>query len=531
MTLTRIIEIENNLANILVKSWQSVFQSYMTRLLVALKAGNEDAARKIVSNFSLDTMLDGLDKTLNAYSSMAFRFGTQQAATTPSSVNDMHDNSIELFKAMVTQNVAEQVKKASLKVISDFNKVKKADDSILHEFKSFADKVTTTAERNLRMATTLHTNRLASYGATAEMNLLGIKEYTINGQLDKKICPVCRVQHGRIFQVSDARNLLQKVLKTKDPDKLKELQPWPNVKQAARMSIMKPADLVTNGWHIPPYHGNCRCLIIKIEDVPALSMEAKPSSIASGANKLRYEPNQWDFIASGLEASQANLEAWKKALGVSPMQLLGKLFGEPAGLMTRDFLDTRGLKATLTDKELSFDVNNVLFGSKNPVTFKGGIDLLNKTGGLDILNVAEEDAGLAGEILDSAVEGFKQAGLDAVALNANVGNGSYAMAKYGFVPRDTTEWGRLKKISIAPKWKAVKKKLPPKVVNVIDNILSSDDPQAIWDLADITFKTEKGALGEYLLKDTQWWAKLDLNDQHSMARFDNYFKDEPVQVW
>ena len=35
-----------------------------------------------------------------------------------------------LFKKSITQNVLVQVKKASQKVIKDFNKVKKADDSI-----------------------------------------------------------------------------------------------------------------------------------------------------------------------------------------------------------------------------------------------------------------------------------------------------------------------------------------------------------------------------------------------------------------
>ena len=168
MTITRIIDVETNLANILVKSWQGVFTSYMTRLLVALKAGNPEAATKIVEGFSLESMLTGIQKSLDAYAAMAFKYGTQQVSSSPTAKNDLYDSALTLFKNSITQNVTVQVKNSSLKVIANFNKVQKAE-SILNEFKSFADNVTNTAERNLRGAAQLHTSRLAAYGACAEM--------------------------------------------------------------------------------------------------------------------------------------------------------------------------------------------------------------------------------------------------------------------------------------------------------------------------------------------------------------------------
>jgi hypothetical protein len=521
MPISRIIAVENNLANILVESWHGVFQSYMTRLLIALKAGNPDAARKIVDTFTLDAMLDNLHKTLDAYTHMAFKYGTQQIATSSRATNDLHESAINLFKTSITQNVSVQVNKASQKVIEDFNKVQKFE-SILNEFKSFASNVTDAAERNLRMATQLHTSRLAAYGACAEMNVLGIKEYSINGQLDKRICPVCRVMHGRIFQVSDARSNLQKILNLKDPDKIKEYAPWPNVKEAANIARMSAEEIVIAGWQHPSWHGNCRCLIIKTKDVPELSMEAKPSSIVSGANRQKYVPNKWDFVSTGLDESPEVLAAWDRAFNISPMQLLSRLFGEPAGLMTRDFLGTRGFIAKLNQRDLEFEVNKSIFGSTHPIGFKGSISLETKSAVLDMLEFAEVDAAKAVDVLGSSIKGFEQAGIEVVNINANVGQGSFALARLGWCPRTPAEWRDLKNNYLKDSWAKMKNDVPDMVKTSVDSILASKDPQAIWELADIGYTVNGKGLGQTLLEDTQWWGALDLTDTHAMHRYHTF---------
>ena len=524
MPLTRIIDIENNLANILIKAWQGSYTSYTVRLLTALKAGNPDAARKLVAGLTATDPLEGVSKSINAYTNMAFRFGTQQITSTPTSKNDLHDSAVDLFKKSITENVVEQVQKSSLKIIDDFAKVQKAENSILQEFKSFAGKVSSTAERNLRMATQLHTSRLAGYGAMAEMNVLGITEYTVNAQLDKRVCPVCRVMHGRIFKVSDARPVLQKALKTKDVDTLKELMPWPSLKEATRMARMPSEDIIAEGWHLPPRHGNCRCLVIKLKDVPDLSMEAKPSSIESGANAKRYVPNPWDFVSTGLDNSPEVLEAWRKAFPISPMQLLAKLFGESPGLMTRDLLETRGFMATLNQRDLEFEVNNMIFGSQYPVGFKGSLSLETKSAIMDVLQFEEADAGIAKDVIDSAITGFQMAGATDVHVNANVGEGSFALARLGWCPRTPEEWAALKKTYLNRPWKAMKKDLPQMVQDTVDAILAATDPQAIWELADIGYQVNGKGLGQTLLEDTQWWGTLNLTDPHAMHRYNTLMK-------
>src|ERR1035437_8274360 len=310
MLISSIIAVENNLANILVKAWQGVFTSYMTRLLVALKAGNTDAAKIIVEDFSLNFMLNDLHKSLDAYTTMAFKYGTQQIASTSTATNDLHKESLILFQNSITQNVVVQVKKSSLKVIENFGKVQKAE-SILDEFKSFAGSVTSAAERNLRMATQLHTSRLAAYGATAEMTVLNITTYVNNAQLDKRLCPVCRVVHGRIFKVADARANLQKILQLKDPDKIKEYAPWPHVNEAETISRMSADEMVMAGWAHPPFHANCLVGDSQITSSSAITSAFKHwfageviTIVTSRNKKITVTPNHPILSRVGWKAAQ-----------------------------------------------------------------------------------------------------------------------------------------------------------------------------------------------------------------------------------
>ena len=80
----------------------------------------------------------------------------------------------------------------------------------------------------MNLASSLHTSRLSAFGYTAEANYLGVTEYQINEQLDGRTCLVCRMMHGKVFKVQDARNLLDLVVRTQNPDELKSLQPWPS---------------------------------------------------------------------------------------------------------------------------------------------------------------------------------------------------------------------------------------------------------------------------------------------------------------
>lgn len=124
---------------------------------------------------------------------------------------------------------------------------------VLHPFSSFMDSA---GKSYFNIASSLHTSRVSAYGFTAEAKALGLTEYQLSEQLDKRTCPVCQLMHGKKFKVDDARKLLQVVTRAVDPDDLKALQPWPkqDAKNLEAMAAMSADELVAKGWHTPPFH-------------------------------------------------------------------------------------------------------------------------------------------------------------------------------------------------------------------------------------------------------------------------------------
>ena len=145
--------------------------------------------------------------------------------------------------------------------------VRKAE--YVRPFVSFRERADSTAEQLLQLVSGLHTSRLSAFGFTIEASVTGVTSYAISAQLDNRVCPVCEYMHGKEFQVDDATDALGEILKADDPEALRTLQPWPKQddQNMSEFYEMTPAELVDRNWHIPPYHPNCRCLLVKVEDV------------------------------------------------------------------------------------------------------------------------------------------------------------------------------------------------------------------------------------------------------------------------
>jgi DNA topoisomerase IB len=79
----------------------------------------------------------------------------------------------------------------------------------------------------------------------------------------------CEYMHGKTFQVEDATDALNDILKADDPDDLKTLQPWPgqSKQDVSEMMEMTDEELIDRNWHLPPWHPACRCILVKVEDV------------------------------------------------------------------------------------------------------------------------------------------------------------------------------------------------------------------------------------------------------------------------
>ncbi len=136
-------------------------------------------------------------------------------------------------------------------------------------------------------------------------------------------------------------------------------------------------------------------------------------------------------------------------------------------------------------------------------------------------------------LLRNQIDLYNHLGLSYVKLNANVSTGSYAWARYGFLPTTREEWRLLvKRVSDKMSDHPDFDKMPDAVRADFQEIMKIPDPRAIWLLVDHPAMSPYRRNGEdgapfvtwanTLMKHQSWDGKLDLKDPEVMARFNSY---------
>lgn len=120
------------------------------------------------------------------------------------------------------------------------------------------------------VASSLQMSRMSNYGFLAEADSRGVTTYTVNEQLDSRICPVCRRMHGKTFSVKSAFAKLDTQIRITDPSDLKLLAPFPKQSKAglAELDSLSSEQLRARGFDTPPYHPHCRGLLKEAKSVP-----------------------------------------------------------------------------------------------------------------------------------------------------------------------------------------------------------------------------------------------------------------------
>jgi SPP1 gp7 family putative phage head morphogenesis protein len=128
----------------------------------------------------------------------------------------------------------------------------------------------------------------------------------------------------------------------------------------------------------------------------------------------------------------------------------------------------------------------------------------------DVFRVNNQGAGTAKRVLRDQVALYRELGVKRIELDA-VSLGSYAWAKYGFRP-DEASW-RAMRPQIRNRLSEVSDEVRP----LVEKVVESQDPRAVWALSDLP-----GKLGLSLLRDLPWSGSLDLSDEMAMRRFHDY---------
>lgn len=121
--------------------------------------------------------------------------------------------------------------------------------------------------------------------------------------------------------------------------------------------------------------GNCRCLTVQTKNVPSIEQTASYRDAAALFPHIkRYVPNKWDFVSVGLPYEDAALEEWAKWIHVSPRVVLGRMLRVNPNLITRDYLSTLGVTASILNNTLNVSaVNTRLPGTSESVSFEVSI--------------------------------------------------------------------------------------------------------------------------------------------------------------
>lgn len=156
------------------------------------------------------------------------------------------------------------------------------------ELQDFLTNVRVDGEDFMSLAASLMVSRLSSFGFLAQAQYQGITQYRISAVLDEHTCPVCEELDGQVFDVSAGVALASSLMDAEDADSLKSIAPWPSQSKSsvATLQDSDSADLVDAGLALPPYHPNCRCITVAVDDARDTSdtageAESEESEIAS----------------------------------------------------------------------------------------------------------------------------------------------------------------------------------------------------------------------------------------------------------
>lgn len=404
------------------------------------------------------------------------------------------------------------------------------DPSVL-PFASFVDSAGKTF---FNVASSLHTSRLSAFGYTAEARYLGITRYQVDEQLDSRTCDVCAVMNGKTFNVQAARDFLDVVVRTEDADELRDLQPWPSQsKQAVKdLRAMSEADLVSNGWHVPPYHPRCRGLLSKAKVQTTEGETATPTTEPSEAPEPRYEATTEDFKQLGVTMTPERVDQWNRLMETSPADLLGMLQGtSEEAIVEAAQTATEGdhqqlIRDALGITELGVNSYGAIRLALQRVSQFHGGDLRSVTmdlyynpdrnlfiSSVEVDGTEAEVAYLLRTTLRGAYQSAVAEGFDTMSMTAGADLSGYALAKYGLATSEDAWVGLKTQIERVLAKTDMDAMLSANERTVLDAILQSDDPKDIFLLSDLP------NVGEALLAGTHWMGSLDLHDPESIARF------------
>lgn len=507
------VSVETAITRRLVSAWRPLAAGYYADVTDRLDdndfAGAYDAAKAV----AVDDVIERNREWIKYHLLNAAIFGARQAhpkgalflsagvyETTLNSVVDLFADSVRYRTNLQLMNdLTDLVVDAEDK----YHSAKVEKRRYLKPLQSFKEN----GDYSLQMQSALHSSRLAVWGFTAEAQAVGVTRYRINGVLDGRICPYCRLVNGREFDVADARQRIVAALSATDPMALVELHPWPDQSKASikELAQLSNEELAARGYSVPPFHPWCRCFLILVEN-------ARTPTLPIGTQVPAPTPGQQStvdtFAELGAVFSQPEVDYWNANIGVSPVQVVSQLAGQQpdASLSGSDVPQIR----VNDDGTVDFVQTGALMGPGSEVELIHSIDPVTgvmEVEALDIVAEASADAHSVADfiknLLGNSATATTALGLAALVFYVSGGDSLYATAVNGYTP-ETPDWidvslDMYNDIAEGGPYESYFKELEPYQQQLVLDILTSPDPSAILMLVSLPYVTSTGVLFSQIL--------------------------------
>lgn len=354
------IDLEEMLTQRLVGTWGSISRQVYRQVATALKNNDFGLAIDIANDLDLTPIGEENQGFMQTVFSGCVEHGASVAAN---GVPRMPARAFSPeIKNVVTQvmltmehSATLQMRKRLLQLIAG-TKAKYEQDTIqkadpIRDFVSFD----LDGSRYMQMISALHTSRLSGWGFVAESQMLSQTTYRLSAMLDKRTSKFCRLIDGKVFTVESAAPVLEAAVYTDDPEALKAIQPWPDQSKLSmeRISKMSTDELVSHRMHVPPFHPNCRTMMVRV------SQRFKPADVKERPAELpEHLSTLDDFTSLGIKLPEADLGVWNDYVKINPAQSLSTLYG-------LNFKELAG--KVLGRKAISIDAKSVIRWSYNGV--------------------------------------------------------------------------------------------------------------------------------------------------------------------
>jgi hypothetical protein len=536
------LDIENAITRRLWAAWRPMAAALYAKVAEAVDAGQYGKAYDIAKSLDLTPIGDENKQWIKYHLLSAAIFGAANANAQNDKVNIVSlgqhetilDRVADTFLAAIEYNATTQVYGQLVQLIASHereshaeSKVMKADDdkSFLHQYTDFRE----SGDAALQLQSSLHTARLAVWGFTAEADVRGVSTYRLQAVLDGRTSKYCEYIDGKEFQVADARKRITDALSATDPNDLKTIQPWPNQSKAGLADLKEYSndELAQLGYAVPPFHPGCRTLCVLVnQEIVEGAVSTSPAQQRDDLGDLPPSDSTTDtFSELGLDFDEDDVDQWNNTMGVSPVSALATLTGDLPADVLADFSGSNAI-SVLDSGDISFKVSGDFAGADSDTAINVLYDPNRNVMDLNYLEMQglspETAANFALQTYKNMLNIGVSVGATELALTATTTDSILAHAALGFVPESAAEWYSLKTSILADLDSGLahlKTDLSPAQWQALNDILSSQDPNAFLALTSLPYTVAGQSIANLLLQGRSLDLSLDVADDYQSEQF------------